>query len=249
MKLSLKNSSLFVLVFLFASACGQKTVTTTNNINSTTNASSTSSSNNSNSTSGSTISSCDGVIRSGATSCYYKNLPEIALNGPGTSGVTYWSSSADLANTGISQDQFRTDATFNVRMIPSYITDGRKSKQNRTCSQFTAKNFTKMKLAVMLTKSGVSVGQTIQLTASADSNGNWSYSNKGIFTVPAGTTDPLTLSVVGVQTNHRCTGMYGTAPTNCEFMDIPVVSNTSYPTECVGFRLEMSTDETFDLPN
>lgn len=101
----------------------------------------------------------------------------------------------------------------------------------------------------MLTKKGISVGQTIQLTASADSSGSWSYSNKGIFTVPSGTTEPLTLSVVGVQTNHRCTGIYGTSPVNCDYMDIPVVTNTSYPTECVGFRLEMSTDETFDLPN
>ena len=134
-------------------------------------------------------------------------------------------------------------------MIPSYITDARNSKQGRKCSQYTATNFTKMKLFVMLRKSGVSVGETAELIATADSSGNWNYSNTYRYSVPSGTTSPLILEVVGVQTNHRCTGKYGTPPANCTFMDIPVVTSTNNPTECVGFKLQMATDETYDLPN
>lgn len=245
-----KNRHILFLAFLtllIVSACGEKTVSNKSS-------SSSSSSSSSGSTTGSgtgsstSPSSCDGIPRSGVTSCYYKNLPEVALSGPGTTGITYWSSATDLAGTGISSNQFLTDATFSVRMIPSYITDSRNSKQGRKCSQWTASNFTKMKLFVMLRKSGVTVGETGELIATAGSNGNWNYSNTYRFSVPSGATSPFILEVVGVQTNHRCTGTYGSVPTGCTYMDIPVNAAPN-PTECVGFKLQMATDETYDLPN
>lgn len=222
-------------------SCGQRVSYTTS-----TNSTSTSTSTTSTSTSST---SCDGIARNGLTKCYYKNLPEVAINGPGTLGPIYWSSATDLNGYGISPQQFSTDATFSVRMIPSYIIDKRSSKQGRSCSPFTAKNFTKMRLKVMLRKSGQSLGETATLISTADSSGNWNYSNTYRYTVPAGTTDPFILEVVGAETDHRCTGKYGSIPSGCTYMDIPLVTNTSYPTECVGFTLQMATDETLDLPN
>jgi hypothetical protein len=237
------NKFATISTFLCLFSCGQKVTVTNKGTDYSASTSTTTT------TTTTTSTSCDGVYRSGVTSCYYKNLPEIALSGPGTKGQTYWSSTNDLSGSGISPNQFSTDATFSVRMIPSYITDGRTSKQGRVCSQYTAKNFTKMQLFVQLVKDGQSVGDTATLTAAATSDGTWNYSNTYRYSVPSGTTSPFKLEVVGVTTDHRCSGKYGTAPTNCTFMDIPLVTKTSAPTECVGFTLQMATDDTYDLPN
>ncbi len=195
-----------------------------------------------------TISGCDGVYRSGATSCYYANLPKLVFSGPGTLGPVYWSSNTDLPNF-ISPGQFITDATFSIRMKPSYV-DGGTSKQGRNCSQWTKTNFSKLKIEVMLRKAGTSLGEVKTLTANVDA-----YSSVARFSVPSGTTTPYILEVVSVLSNHRCNAVYGSAPGGCpnSFFDIPV-NNTSTngvlnPTECVAFNLEYATDNTYDLPN
>jgi len=188
---------------------------------------------------------CDGVYRDGATSCYYTNLPTLVFSGPGTIGPVYWSSNTDLPEY-VSPNQFRTDATFSIRMKPSYV-DGGKSRQNRNCSQYTKTNFNKLKVEVMLRKSSSSLGEVKTLTASVGS-----YSPVARFSVPSGTTSPFILEVVSVLSDHRCNSYYGSAPGGCpnSFFDIPVNgTNPANPTECVGFTLEYATDNTYDLPN
>jgi len=189
------------------------------------------------------IDGCDGVYRSGASECYY-SLNEMSASGPGTYGTVIWKSTS--LSSDYSQNMFRTDATFSVRMIPSYIQDGRTSLQGRTCSKYTSTNFTQMKMVVRLRKSTATSGSEKTLTSVYSSG--WPYSAKQYFTVPGGTTDPYVLEVIGITTNHRCTGKYGTAPDGCDYMDIPLKTDTAVPTECVGFKLEFATDSTYDLP-
>ena len=241
-RLKFKNVALLTTVLVMTYSCGQKQVTS--------NSSSTSSNPISTSTPTSTstpISGCDGIYRSGASNCYYKNLPEVTVSGPGTYGTTLWSSSSDLSGTGISQNQFVTDATFSVRMIPSYILDKRTSKQGRVCTnQRTVP--TKVRLSVMLRKSTATLGEVATLNATYNGS-SWSYSNTYRYSVPGGTTDPYIIEVIGVQTNQRC--LESSPPATCAtepMMDIPVVVSPN-PTPCIGFKLQMATDETYDLPN
>ena len=247
-----KKSNLIMLIFISMGivSCGPSAVTSSNSGSSNSAVTTSTSGGTSSTTAGgsSNINGCDGIPRAGATQCYYKNLPQIALSGPGSLGVTYWSSASNLANYGIDPNQFATDATFSVRMIPSYITDGRTSANGRTCGQYLSQNYTTLQVSVMLHKSGVSVGETATLVANY-TNGAWQFSNTYRYNVPSGTTSPFILDVVGVQSNDRCTNFYGTPPANCTLMDIPVNSVTTYPTECVGFTLQMATDSTYDLPN
>jgi hypothetical protein len=241
-----KNVAMLTTMLLMFSSCTQKMVNSSSTSTSSSSSSSTSTTDSSSST---TISGCDGVYRSGASTCYYKNLPEVTVSGPGTYGTTLWSSSTDLSGTGLSQNQFVTDATFSVRMVPSYILDKRTSKQGRVCTnQRTVP--TKVKLFVMMRKSTASLGEVATLTATYNtSSSTWDYSNTYRYTVPGGTTSPYVLEVVGVQTNQRC--LESSPPATCStepYMDIPVVTGTS-PTPCIGFKLQMATDETYDLPN
>ncbi len=188
----------------------------------------------------------DAVVRSGATKCYYTNLNKITLSGPGTPGPVYWSSINNLP-THISPNQFRTDAKFAVRMKPSHPAALSNSLQGRKCSDALATNFNKLKVYVMLRRSTDTMGGELkELTADVGS-----YSNTARFTPPGGTTNPYILEVVGVQSDHRCTGKYGTPLSGCStnpYYDIPVDNNT-FPTNCVAFNLEFATDETYDLPN
>lgn len=242
---------IFILCLLnFTYSCGNKSTTINSPVTQSTSPSTTTSPTNGTTSTTSTSTStvgCDGIARTNASVCYYKNLPELTFNGPGTYGTTLWSSSTDLTGMGISPTQFTTDATFSVRMKPSYITDGRVSKQGRNCSKYMGTNFTKMRLFVMLRKNNTSLGEVATLDATY-SGTTWNFSNTWRYTVPRGTLDPYVLEIVGLQTNDRCTGYYGTAPTGCSYMDIPLATGTN-PTECVGVTLQMATDDTYDLPN
>lgn len=190
---------------------------------------------------GTGISSCDGVARDGATRCYYKNIPTVLASG-GTYGQTWWSSTNFISSTGNSPGQFSTDATFNVRIIPRSPTANGTSTFNKTCSAYMM-YATKLKVQLMMHKSGVSVGEVATLTANIGTP-----SNVWHFTVPA-TSDPLVLEVVNVASDSRCTGFYGSKPSSCTsnpYLDIPI--NNNGPTECVAFDIQYSTDETYDLP-
>lgn len=189
------------------------------------------------------VTGCNGIPRSGATSCYYTNLPQLVFSGPGTIGPVYWSSNTNLPSH-ISPNQFRTDATFSVRIKPSYA-DGGNSTQGRSCSQFTKTNFGKLQVQVMLRRSNDSLGEVKTLTADVGA-----YSSTARFSVPGGTTNPYILEVVSVLSNHRCNAYYGSAVGGCPnvYYDIPVNSSPN-PTECVAFHIEYATDNTYDLPN
>ena len=196
------------------------------------------------------VSGCNGVYRSGATSCYYTNLPRVVMSGPGTNGVTWWSSNSLPAS--ISPSQFRTDASFSVRIKPSWPIGNESSRQGRKCSPYLVSNFNKLKVQVMLRRSVDSIGEVKELSGTVNS-----YSNTARFTVPGGTSDPYILEVIGVTSDHRCnTAIYGNLPanlvtscTNGLLLDIPTRTPTTVMTECVAFNIEMATDSTYDLPN
>jgi hypothetical protein len=205
------------------------------------------------------VTGCDGLYRSGATSCYYSNLPKLTFSGlPNklTYGTTIYSSATDLPSS-ISPSQFRTDATFSVRIKPTYSNGGEISKQGRTCGPFLTTNFSKLKISVMLRRSVDSIGEVKELTANVDA-----FSSTARFTVPGGTTDPYVLEVIGLASNHRCNAsIYGALSTTqtaaCTagtlYLDIPLrLPTTTVPnpvTECVSFTIQMATDSTYDLPN
>lgn len=240
-----KSLTLLMSMLLILGACAQKKEGKTTNVtNNYSGGTGTSTTNPVTGTGGGVTGCSDGVARSGATKCYYSNLSTFVFNGPGTVGPVYWSSANNLPSH-ISPNQFRTDASFAVRIKP-LVADGGKSIQGRSCSQYTKNNFDKLQVQIMLRRTGDSLGEVKTLTGSV--NGT---SNVARFTVPGGTTEPYVLEVVSVLSNHRCNAAYGKAPTGCPsaYYDIPVVTTTSYPTECVAFNLEYATDETYDFPN
>lgn len=184
---------------------------------------------------------CDGVARSGASICYYKNIPTVQVSG-GVYGQSYWRSSS--LSSSISQNQFRTDGTFNVRIIARSPQSGT-STFGRSCSPYML-NSTKLRVKIQLHKQGVSLGEEATLTSDIGTpSAVWR------FTPPGGTTDPYVLEVVNVESNARCTGAYGTALASCStnpYYGIPVQTNTAYSTECAAFDIQFATDDTYDLP-
>lgn len=196
------------------------------------------------------ITSCDGVYRDGATRCYYKNIPTVMASG-GSYGMNWWSSETFISTSGNSPGQFSTDATFNVRIIPRSPTANATSTFNKTCSPYMM-YASKLKIQLMMRKSGVSLGEVATLTAPLNTASSvWN------FTVPA-TSSPLILEVVNVSSDSRCKpkpgsttqSYYGSIPASCAsnpYLDIPVNTAGSL-TECVAFDIQYSTDETYDLP-
>jgi hypothetical protein len=191
---------------------------------------------------GSDSNSC-GLVRDGATRCYFSELPTLIFSGSGEAGYNYWSSATDLP-PNFSISNFRTDTNFTVRIKP-VIVNGGKSIQGRKCSQFTKTTFSRLQVKLMLSKTsdnGLSTNIKT-LTANVDS-----FSSKVKFTVPGGTNDPYVLSVYSVLSDHRC--KWSSPPAGCPsaYYDIPLVTSTANPTECVGFELQFATDDTYDLP-
>lgn len=194
--------------------------------------------------------SCDGVVRDGASRCYYKNIPTIQVMGATpaavNSGTPYWSSASLIASgTGISPGQFVTDGTFNIRIIPrrstSTLTPSNPSVPGKTCST-NMHNSTKLFVKIRLRQQSATLGEVATLSASLDvASSVWR------FLPPSGSTEPLILEVMDVQADIRCKLPNGT--NYCPFADIPLNSpSATYPTECVAFDLQYSTDETYDLP-
>jgi len=187
----------------------------------------------------------DGVARSGATRCYYKNIPRIVVSGPGTFGGIYWSST-NLPSS-ISQNQFRTDASFRVRIKPVRPMANETSLQGRKCAGNLSNIWDKLKVLISLRRKNDPFSNYVDFTANVDT-----YSSTKDMFVPGGTSDPYILEVVGVQSNSRCKPEYGSPMSGCPnaFYDIPLNTNvTSNPTECVAFEIQYSTDDTYDLPN
>jgi hypothetical protein len=253
------SASIFILLLAGLASCTQATSTNSGSKNSSSNSSTSTAGDTGtvvldNGTTAAAGTGCsDGVPRSsGVSTCYYSNLPRLVFSGPGTYGQTLWSSLTGLPSS-VSQNQFRTDASFAVRMKPSYPIANEQSRQGRTCGQYLATNFKKLKVYVMFRRSIDSIGEVKELTATVGS-----YSNTARFTVPGGTTEPYILEVVGVASDHRCqASIYGalsaTQTASCNdgslYLNIPYRTPTTAQTECVAFSMDMATDNTYNLPN
>ena len=249
MKHMTKASFLILLLSAALTGCAEKSKgkSTTNNYYSNSSSNSSSSGSGSGSSSGSITGCSDGVARSGATSCYYTNLPRLVFSGENTrTDQIQWSSSTDLPNY-IDRDQFSTDATFSVRIRASALVGTETSKQGRTCAGPFLTPYKKVRAYLQLRKAGASSGQVVEVTSTIGSP-----STTAKFTVPRGTTEPFILDVKGIVSDYRCT--YGSLSTDmktrCDagtyFADIPI-DNGPY-TPCVAFTIEMATDSTYDLP-
>jgi hypothetical protein len=232
-----KITTVVALMFI-AAACSVKSTSSKTSTTSNTSASTSSSSS---SSSGTTTN----VVENGTTDCpvvvegkCYRKVSGIVASG-GTAGLTWWSSTSYTASgTGRSPNLFSTDGVFKVRVVarsPSNSSGGT-STFGRKCSPYML-NSTKLKINLMLHMSGVSVGDTASLESAIDV-ASPIYS----FTPPA-TGTPLVLEVVNVQSDSACSGKYGSVPSGCTYLPIPVQSNTSYPTECVDFDILYSTDD------
>lgn len=205
--------------------------------------------------SGSVTNCSDGVSRTDATRCYY-SLGPLTFNGSGQSGFRYWQSNTDLSSD-FTQDIFRTDMNFRVRIKP-VIADSTYSAQGRRCSQFTKNNWNRLQVKLMLSKTSDSGLSTNIKTFTAKVG---EFSEAQSFIVPTGATGPLVLSVHSFMSDHRCFHdgskyVYGSLPasdlTRCKngttFYDIPLVTSTANPTECIAFQIDFATDTTYDLP-
>ncbi len=189
------------------------------------------------------IEGCNGIYRAGATDCYYANLPEVIISGPGV-GAVYWSSTS----SSVDQNQFMTDRVFGVRFQATTIPGGKKSAvYNKVCSNWTSNSFSKLKVKVMLRKASQSMSDnivTLEADLATSTVSGKGFSPKKYFTVPKGNTEPFVLEIVEVQSDHSCKQANGSL--YCPYAAIPV--NQGGPTECVGVRLEIATDSTYDLP-
>jgi hypothetical protein len=181
-------------------------------------------------------SGCDGVTTANATKCYWKNIPTIQVSG-GVYGQRFWISTGLPAS--ISQNQFITDARFNVRIIPRTSTSGT-STFGRTCS--SQHNTTQLKVKLQLQKQGISPGEEATLTSAIDVP-----SSVWHFTAPYGTALPYVLEVVNVESDAACSASYRWPTSTCP-RQIPINTNTLNPTECAAFDIQFATDETYDLP-
>lgn len=189
-----------------------------------------------------------GVIRDGATRCFYKNIPTIQVMGATptaiSNGVPYWTSTTFTKNgSGVSPNQFVSDGTFNVRIIPRFAPSNvpplNPSSPNKTCngiqSSFVA-------VTLKLHAKSATEGQIANLSAKIDEPSKvYRFTNLPV------TDEPLVLEVVNVMSDIRCKSHSGNL--YCPYNDLPINSkDKSFPTECVAFDLQYSTDETYDLP-
>lgn len=248
--------SLLILTVSALSACSVKTSKSTNTNSTSTSGTNTSTTGGGTSTGGGSTTtggiSCDGVYHDGATRCYYKNIPTIQVMGATPSatanGTPYWSSANwTSSGSGISPNQFATDATFNVRVIPRFPSSGvapsNPAVSGKSCSAFspTSSTYKKLYVQVRLRAANATTGEVATLTANMDTASNvWHFS-------PPTSSQPLVLEIINVMADIRCNWSGGKS--YCPYADIPLNSaTTTAPTECVAFDLQYSTDETYDLP-
>ncbi len=250
MKKIYKVSAVIVLMSSLSS-CSIKSTDTKTTVSTATSGTSSSTSSGSSTTSIVGGISCDGVFRDGATRCYYKNIPTIqamgATKAATNAGIPVWSSTKFTATgTGVSPNQFSTDGTFNVRIIPrkasSSVAAVNQSASGKPCSAFM-NNSTKLRVTFRLRQQSASSGDIGTLTSSIDTPSKvWHFSP------PSGTTLPFVLEVMTVEADIRCNLSNKTL--YCDYADIPLSNPDigTIPTECVAFDLQYSTDETYDVP-
>lgn len=171
----------------------------------------------------------------------YFTISNIIASG-GTYGQQWWSSTSYVASMGRDPNEFVTDKVFNVRIIPrpASNTVGQKSTFGRNCSSWML-NSKKVQVQLMLHTTGV--GEVATLDSSIDVP-----SKVWRFRAPKSDA-PLILEVVNVKSDSACSGKYGSVPSGCTYLKIPVATGSpTPPTECVAFDIQYSTDWTTDLP-
>jgi hypothetical protein len=194
---------------------------------------------------------CDGINNTGATKCYFKNIPTIQAMGVTreNSGKTIWSSRS--LDTSIPQNQFTTDEVFNVRIVPRMAIKTNQAVNpsvpgkscNHTMTNIATKLFVQLKLQTKEEDlAGSTSGEVATLSAEIGQPSSvWHFSKRV-------TRSNLVLKVITVLSDSRCNESKGTR--YCDYADIPLAYPTDYskPTECVAFDIQFSTDETYDLP-
>lgn len=241
------------------SACSVKSTSSKSSTTSTSGTSPVSGNGNGSGTGSSTTTggiTCDGINNTGATKCYFKNIPTIQAMGvpPANIGKTIWSSSKHL-DSSIPQNQFATDEVFNVRIVPRMaiktnpaINPSVPGKTcNHTMTNIATKLFVQLKLQTKEEDlAGRTSGEVATLSAGIDEPSKvWHFSKRV-------TRSNLVLKVITVFSDTRCNGYNGKG--YCPFADIPLtkhpnpIIDATYPTECVAFDIQFSTDETYDLP-
>jgi hypothetical protein len=244
--------TIFILIMTVLSACSVKS---TSSKSSTTSTSGTSPVNGNGSSTTTGGIACDGINNTGATKCYFKNIPTIQVMGVSSAniGKTIWSSSnPQHLDTSIPQNQFTTDEVFNIRIVPRMAIKTNQavnpSVPGKSCDHTKTNDIIASKLLVQLklqTKeedlAGLTSGEVATLSAGIDEASKvWHFSKRV-------TRSNLVLKVITVLSDSRCKQPNGAG--YCPFADIPLSYPTqTYPTECVAFDIQFSTDETYDLP-
>lgn len=198
--------------------------------------------------------------------CYY-STPTIQVMGvtPANAGATIWTSKS--LGPGY-QAQFVTDAVFNVRIIPRMaiktnppVNPSVPGKScNHTMTKIATKLFLQLKLQTKEEDLANGDGEVATLSASIDEPSKvWHFKRRV-------TATNLVLKVATVLSDSRVQqGVAGYGP----FSDIPINTPnyaylvddyghlkldsaghkiSAYPTECVAFDIQFSTDDTIDLP-
>ncbi len=196
---------------------------------------------------------CDGINNTGATKCYFKNIPTIQVMGvsPANIGKTIWSSSRNLGSS-IPQNQFTTDVVFNVRIVPRRAiktneavnpsVPGKSCNHRMTNDIIASKLYVQLKLQTKEEDLNDTGGEVATLSAEIGQPSSVWHFDKRL------TRSNLVLKVITVESNSRCNQSKGTL--YCDFADIPLSypTDATKPTECVAFDIQYSTDETYDLP-
>lgn len=184
--------------------------------------------------------------------CYKTVSPTVKVHGLASAGNTSFSTSMHAT---IPQSYFETDYKMQVRIVPKPIdfteyTNG--GLVSRRCSPTTVDSnqnkyrYTKLRVTLEVVKKGSTFSGDIKTIDATLSPGSLVPSSKVSFS----TSGPGEYDIIvrDVKTNHRCSKS-GTGDTSCStYQDIPYVTNTSYPTDCVGFEVQFATDYTRNLP-
>lgn len=184
--------------------------------------------------------------------CYKTVSPTIKVHGLASAGNTSFKTSLHAT---IPQSYFETDYKMQVRIVPKPVdfteyTNG--ALVSRKCSPTTVDSnqnkyrYSKVRVTLEVAKKGSSYSGDIKTIDATLAPGSLVPSSKVTFS----TSGPGEYDIIirDVKTNHRCSKM-GTTDTSCStYQDIPYVTNTSYPTDCVGFEVQFATDYTRNLP-
>ncbi len=248
-----------VLLAISHSSCSKKSSTKNNTVN--TNSTGTISSGSSSSSTTTTVDLSSELQSCGRTTgntevdnfCFHTVSPTVKVSGLASSASSFQTS----LHATIPQSKFETDLKMYVRIIPkpvdtTELTNG--SLLQRRCSASTVDSdhnkyrYSKMRVTIEVKPKNSAFTGDIKTIDGVLKPGGLIPSSKVRFN----TSGPGEYDIIvrDVKTNHRCS-TYGTGNLECStYEDIPYViyNSYNYPTNCVGFEIQFSTDYTRDLP-